>query len=224
MASVASAGSFTVQAAYPGTSFVNAVDFGAAAAASSHDLNIRIRILATASEPSEMAQARLTGPTAVQLLPVTATAAAYQGIANYGSASNWDTSLAGVRWQGFIAADPSDPTGNTPLVTPVVNEDGDPVGGTITPLPAQTVNGSPLWFSQRSSATGNSTFVTCSIRIPAGAQYPITIGLADMGIFGTIGGAVTDINTGALAPLVIPPEPISALLLLAGLPMLRRRR
>jgi hypothetical protein len=122
--------------------------------------------------------------------------AGFAAVPSYlGSAAGWDTSTAGAA-----------------------------VGWTTNVLPLNTSNGTRLLGSSPTGASAGSADVFQMVLTVPAAQPLGTVFVT------ATETAATDVDYNDIVPVVaalpieIVPEPVSALLLLAGLPMLRRRR
>jgi len=196
---------------------LSTVDLGPAASASAQVVNIQVFMDAQGTMGTGNShriigvQARITGPAAVRWNPATLTVDGFN-IDNY--ASPYDKNpTATAFWAGILA---DDGLGNPAMNAEETAFEVIPGG----PLP------SPLWGSTRANSGVDHAFLNMSITIPAGTVYPVLIAADKTAGTGTVLTNLLNESEPVLAftDLLITPEPVSALLLLAGLPLLRRRR
>lgn len=130
-------------------------------------------------------------------------------ITNYGD--DWDKGATGqAAWAGWFEPSPINPSNPRLPLTPLP-------GG---PLPTPSFgSGAALGYVDPETPT---TLGYIDLQIPASwdmskiTVFPISMAFGNENY--------QDMGVGVMTPLVITPEPVSALLLLAGIPMLRRRR
>lgn len=189
----------------------------------SHEINVEVWITPGSGTANRMVitqgviESSVPGPT-WKTLDIAATSG--EVVPMY-TAGSYFQDTTNSKWDGWVAPDPGDPT--APLVLDPDNTD------TLSPLPGGPLP-TPFLLSSRVVSNNNlaHSFAVVTIIIPAGQPA----GGIDIGgslssskwwFFSGSGG---DITPAALNPLHITmtPEPISALLMLAGLPLLRRRR
>ncbi len=131
-------------------------------------------------------------------------------ITNYGD--DWDkvaTSLAA--WADWFEASPINPSNPKLPLTPLP-------GG---PLPTPSFGSGPALGYVDPETPTKLGYI--DLQIPASSDGSTIITVSPIAMaFGNEN--YEDMGPGIVTPLVITPEPVSALLLLAGVPMLRRRR
>lgn len=202
-------------------SFTPSIDFGLTANSAPHTINFQIR--ANSGEGVGGTQAQLISATpGVTYAPANVVANNIIGpnMNNYGSLYDRNVNTGSALWAGWLQGDPAtgDPP-TKPLLTIGEDEEANPTY-TLYPLPGGNLP-TPLLGSAAAQTQGaDHLFATVTLTIPAGAVYPVVI-TVDGKLFNGSSARIADVSLMSFTAL---PEPVSALLLLAGLPLLRRRR
>jgi len=210
--------------------YVPSIDLGATAPAAARTFTLRV--YGTYDVGYNSMQAQVGGPSFVTYAPAVVVANNTLGPNMNNYFTDFKRDVTGTTlWAGWLEGDPA--TGDPPTqprqtITQVqvgVDEDGNPIYGpayTLYPLPGGPL---PMPLLGAESAlgllTGEHVFATSlSITVPAGSVYPIAI-TPNGKLFDASAALLPDVT---MQSFMILPEPVSALLLLAGLPLLRRRR
>jgi len=207
-------------------SFLPTIDFGASAGATAHTITIQIRSLSTEGVGGTQCLVDSSAPGTTYAAALTTAGNTLGALMNNYSATYSKDVTGTALWAGWLQPDPASgdpPTAPLMTVVPIIDPDtGDVIGNatTLFPLPGGNTP-TPLLGSQAGAVqTAEHTFATITLTIPANAVYPVLF-TPDGKLFNQTNDRILDVSMVAFTAL---PEPVSALLLLAGLPLLRRRR